>query len=278
MMNQAASDLAIINGQFTRETITFNTIPDQQLIYEVFRIDQGQPVFLNDHLNRLFNSIINTNHSFSISEPEIKKSLLSLVQQSKALNGNIKIEVCFLRNKSIEQYYRAFFIPTSYPDETMYKEGVFCNFLEKERDNPSIKMANPILRNLSDSIIKKENIYETFLVNKDGKITEGSRSNLFFIKSGEVFTAPSQMVLEGIMRQKVIQVIKESNIKLNLEAVSITNLQQYEACFITGTSPRVLPVKKVADITFKVPEKLTTKVSLLINELINNHINLNKTI
>lgn len=272
-MNQpAVSDLIIENGNFICKNLSIASMPNQILIYEVFRIDKGQPLFLDDHLNRLLRGIKNIRHQTTLLRSDLRSIILSLIKESGAQAGNIKIEFCFSDDKVNEHYYKVFFIPTSYPNETMYKEGVVCNFLQATRDNPSIKMANQKFRKLSDSKIEKESIYEAILVNEKGKITEGSRSNLFFIKANIVYTAPKKLVLEGIMRQKVIQIIRELEIPIRFTAISKDKLHLFEACFITGTSPRILPVKSIENITFHVPHVLTARIRILLNNLIDSHI------
>ena len=48
----------------------------------------------------------------------------------------------------------------------------------------------------------KEDLFEAILVNEEDQITEGSKSNIFFLKSnstgGEVWTSPADGVLLGV--------------------------------------------------------------------------------
>lgn len=273
MNRPAASPLKIENGAITLIPDTFTPDTNHQVVYEVFRVDQTYSVFLEDHLNRLFKSITTIYKKSSIGANDLKRLLIDYIQKSRVEFGNVKIEFIFTSDVESELYFRAYFIPTSYPDSKMYREGVVCNVLNAERKSPSVKMANPELRQLSDSIIKKEKVYETILVNKDGFITECSRSNLFLIKTGVIYTAPDYMVLSGIIRQKVLKIIKDHQLPVIMEAVNINDLPLYEACFITGTSPRVLPVRQIGDIRFNVSNTLIYNIHNLLNQLIFNHIN-----
>lgn len=276
-MNQpAASPLHIENGVITLIPDAFTPDTNHQVIYEVFRVDQTYPVFLEDHLNRLFKSIKTIHKKSSIGANDLKRLLIDYIQKSRVEYGNVKIEFIFSSEVETELYFRAYFIPTSYPDASMYTEGVVCNVLNAERGSPNIKMANPELRQLSDSVIKKDRVFETVLVNKDGLITEGSRSNLFFIKTGVIYTAPDIMVLPGIIRQKVVQIIIEHKIPIKMEAVNIKDLPLFEACFITGTSPRVLPVRQIGNVCFNVSNTLICNIQHSLNQLILNHINQQK--
>jgi branched-chain amino acid aminotransferase len=88
-------------------------------------------------------------------------------------------------------------------------------------------------------------VYEVLFYNGQGLLTEGSKSNLFFIVGNDVVTAPGDMVLKGITRKYVIQVIRERGFNLIEKAVHVFDVLKYDAVFITGTSPKVLPVNEI---------------------------------
>ncbi len=269
----AASHLRYENGNFTYCPEILPAIEGQQVIYEVFRVDKGVPLFVNDHLKRLFAGVAKLGLKIGLSENELNNHLNGLIEKSGVQAGNIKIEVYFSDSSVKHQYLRAFFIPTNYPDNDLYQNGVECIFLDAMRKTPSIKIADKQLRSKSDNLLVKENIYETVLVDNKGLITEGSRSNIFLIKRDVIYTAPCNMVLEGIMRQKVLEIINGNNIELKIEAVCKEDTELFDAAFLTGTSPRIIHIKRLGDKFFKVPHKLIIKISENLTELINFQIN-----
>jgi branched-chain amino acid aminotransferase len=98
------------------------------------------------------------------------------------------------------------------------------------------------------------------LVDRNGQITEGSRSNVFFIKDGEVFTAPADKVLLGVTRSKIIEIIKGMGVRLHEEAVSAGDIGSFDAAFISGTSPKVLPIASTGSTEFDVNDPILRKV------------------
>lgn len=256
----APTMLSIQNGKFVDIDDISVLFPDLQLIYDVFRVYEGKPLFLKEHLERLYGGINKANCLFSVKKDDFEILLIEFIKKSNVLIGNVKIEIYFPQNALNERFYRVFFIPTAYPDKEMYEKGVVCKLLYEERNNPSVKIANPTLRNISDNMILQESIYETILVNNSGQITEGSRSNIFFIKNECFITAPDSMVLGGIIRSKVIELIKLNNMSILFKAIYVNELHEQDACFITGTSPRVLPIRQIEDIYFHVPHIQTCKI------------------
>ena len=236
-------------------------------IYDVFRVENGRPIFLQDHLERLFNGLQQSKIQVSFSMEELRSKLSQLIKEAHILDGNIRIEVVFKTSNLEMQSWRAGFIPTAYPDPQMYEFGVDCCLLERTRKNPEVKMANPHLRQESDHMRKDRSVYET-LLHSNGIITEGSRSNVFFIRKNELWTAPDQMVLSGTIRKKVIEIAESISIPLYFYPVQVDEVPKMDGAFITGTSPRVLPIRSIGHTTFKIPHPLTNLIMQKLQEII----------
>lgn len=261
------SHISIQNGQLTQQPLPDISSEGVQLIYEVFRIQDGKPVFLNDHLTRLYVGIATTKHQSSIPMTALEQLLRQMIHRSGLSTGNVKIEFYFAPDSRNETCFRSFFIPTSYPTREMYTNGVICTLLARERNTPSVKIANPGLRHLSDQIRADKNVYETIL-HTDNYITEGSRSNVFFVQGDTIRTAPNGMVLEGIMRMKVLEIAERTGIPVNFYPLKTHELAIPEAAFITGTSPRILPIRMIDETSFQVPHPLVTRLTDELNILI----------
>ena len=81
-------------------------------------------------------------------------------------------------------------------------------------------------------------------------ITEGSKSNIFMIKDKKVITSPLEAVLPGITRNVIIEVCREMSLEVVEEKVHYRDVKDLDALFISGTSPKVLPISKVDDMEF----------------------------
>ncbi len=233
------------------------SIPESYLysvIYEVFRIEDKKPLFLQDHLVRLFNGLQKLVTKVSFSKNEVKDYIYKLIDIEDIDNGNIKIS-CFSTKEEVEVLL-IHFTPTFYPTPEDYKNGVSTITLHAERENPNIKVDNTQTRKKAISILKNSQHYEALLVNHDELITEGSKSNMFFIIENIIYTAPEHYILPGIMRSKVIDCILSLEIELKFECIHSDQLQYIDAAFITGTSPRILPINAIDNFTLDVNNNL----------------------
>jgi D-alanine transaminase len=78
---------------------------------------------------------------------------------------------------------------------------------------------------------------------RNGMITEGSHSNIFFVIDGTLFTHPeSNFVLSGVTRKNILRIAQESGIKIREEAVQENRIRFIKETFITNTSAEVTPV------------------------------------
>jgi D-alanine transaminase len=78
---------------------------------------------------------------------------------------------------------------------------------------------------------------------RNGVITEGSHSNIFFVKDGMLFTHPeSNHILSGVTRKNILRIAKEAGIKIMEEAVPENKIKSCQEAFITNTSAEISPV------------------------------------
>ncbi len=237
-------------------------------IYEVIRITEGVPLFLEDHLKRFYHSAWLLHLQIPLTEEEIRSSLELLAESNGMKEGNIRFSYCFRPCGK----FQAYFIPHSYPVPEMVAEGVNCGLLYASRNDPNVKAVQAGLRLSADQLIAAEGFYEVLLVDDNAAITEGSRSNVFFVRNNQLVTAPDDDILPGITRKKVIELAAGMDVEIILESLPETSLQEIESVFLTGTSPKVLPVRRVGDLLFRIDHPLVQKLVEDYNDLIDRYI------
>jgi len=219
-------------------------------VYEVIRLTDGKPQFLPEHYARLENSLGAIGMPVPFTSEKLADSIRELAEEGQIRDHNLKLEV------DVSGHGVLYLNPTHYPSAQQYAEGVKTELFRGERKNPNIKMMDQALRDATDAAIREHNLYEVILVDRGGQITEGSRSNIFFIKNGEVFTSPLHQVLPGVTRGKIIEIVRSKGIRVHEEPISASDIASFDAAFISGTSPKVLPISSVGDIAYDVNEPL----------------------
>lgn len=229
-----------------------------QCYYEVLRVIDGICLFAGDHLERLSNSLRLSEVPFPPGFESVREILTGLIRRNNLQNGNIRL-VVRTKEYGLPVLYSCC-IPYAYPDTRQYEHGVPVSIYRNERTNPNIKQYNPVYQKGILGLFSSANIFEVLLSDRLGNITEGSRSNVFFIRHETVFTAPGDTVLKGITRQKIFSVCNKLNYNIFEILVSIDSLKKMQSVFLTGTSPKVLPVCKINDLQFPVDNPMMRRI------------------
>lgn len=240
---------------------------NDKIIYEVLRVIDEKPIFLESHLKRMENSFNLINEKFTLSYKEISDNIEELIKNEKKINGNIKIT--YEINGKI---LKVFFVEHSYPSDEMYQNGVETILYFGERENPNAKIVNNNFREKVNEEIKNKEAYEAILVDRNGYITEGSRSNIFMIKDNAVLTSPVKAVLPGVTRGEIIKIAKKLEIEVKEVEYKYSDINKLDGMFISGTSPKVLPIKKVDNTILNSNNNVIKKLMKEYNDKINQYI------
>ena len=247
----------IINGQ-SAEVPGFEPDMSADVYYEVVRLMDGKILFLEDHLQRFKHSVSGSGLEYP-GDQVIRDSLRMLLKQNDLRIGNIRI--CLQKTDGNVPDLLCYFVPYFYPEQCMYLSGVQVVSYPYERSNPGIKKWDNSFRVSVQETIRNHGVYEAILLNARGEITEGSRSNVFFIdQSDRLITPPVTDVLPGITRRHVLQICREESIEVIERAITKNELGLLVSCFISGTSPGVLPVWQLDGYQFRVDHPLLKKL------------------
>lgn len=263
-------NLVLTNQGYINESgFSMEFLNSDQSVYEVIRIIDGIPLFLQDHFNRLLKSFEIGEMPFKMTYLEFRQKIAELVTLNQKKEGNVK----FVYTVSDGNVQWAFiFIPHRYPAPEDYELGVETDLMMASRENPNAKIIQKNIRDKASQLIAVQNLYEVLLVDNDGLITEGSRSNVFFVKEDVFYTAPASKVLVGITRQKVFECLEQLGFVLIEEAVAASAISQFDAVFLTGTSPKVLSVRSIGDQTFDVQTPSVLKLRNGYDQMIRDYI------
>ena len=249
----------------------FKNNSDSIQLYEVIRVIEGIPIFLEDHLDRLFESACLTGMNHLPDAVSLAAMIKNFITTQKKATGNIKLSFSF-NDLSIEPKGEITFIPHSYPSQEEYSNGVKVGLLYADRPIPNAKIQNTDIRERANQAISANELFEVLLIDSEGNITEGSRSNVFFIKNGTLFSSPGDKILRGITWIKVLQICTTAGIQVIESAIPANKIDQYEAAFLTGTSPKLLPISSIDNLVYNTDHPLLTRLQEMYNQLIEDYL------
>ncbi len=215
-------------------------------VYEVIKLGHRGPLFFQEHMSRLSKSLKSIGIDETLDSYLLLKDTIKLIEVNGNIDANITYRLSY-DGKSFSRY--VFYTEAIRIPESAYEEGVSVKTVVFKRDNPDRKVYTNAMQKLRAELKKEEDVYEYLLIDDDGNILEGARSNVFFFKGSTVYTAETGTVLSGITRSAIVSII-ENNFEIEYKMIGIENISDMDGAFLTGTSPGVLPIGRIDDYDF----------------------------
>ena len=254
-------------------------------VYEVVCTNQGKPCFLDEHLKRLYASASGISLKISHSPTEIKKQIQITLDSAKNHESYIRIIVtrgvgdvdidpssCFNPNIII--------LVKEIPQISIesYEKGISVALVSIKRNsrdslNPAVKTGNYLNNVLARIEAKRMGAEDAIMGNSMGQLTEGTTSNLFFVKEGRLLTPIKECgILSGITREKIIQLANKNSITLEEGKWPSEELFKAEEIFLSGTVKKIIPVTVLdgRPVGKGIPGPITQKLMRLYSELLEN--------
>ncbi|MBI4250186.1 aminotransferase class IV [Candidatus Uhrbacteria bacterium] len=226
-------------------------------VYETLRVRDRIPYFLAAHAERLMRSarIIGLEHP--LTEQFIVSSVKELVG-TLAINDAYNIKILLIGGKTRAQA-ELFILPSAplFADRKLYRDGVATITASYERMFPQAKTLNMLGSYLHYRKAKQAGCYDALLLDRDGCMLEGTRSNFFLIKDMTVVSPPAGRILEGVTRMALLKLLGKYGYTYKEALVSPAKLPSYDGAFFTNTSSAIMPIRRIDSHAFDgIPEPL----------------------
>lgn len=213
-------------------------------VYESIRVSNAIAWFAHQHIERLLDSARQLGLAHHFTAESLAKHIRTLMDVTTADAYNLKILLIGARNSADAQLNILPLAPV-FPDRRWYKKGVAVVTQSYERFLPQVKSLNMLGSYLAYRTAKESGCYDCLLLNHDGKITEGTRTNVFGIKGKTLYSPPERDILPGITRMLVLETAKRHGYALSYESFSPHDMLQLDGAFLTSTSSKILPIKRI---------------------------------
>jgi len=212
-------------------------------VYESIEVDKGAAFHLDDHLARLAESARMIQIDLPYTAADMAKWIRRLILE---IERDCFLRVVVLGAAGEGDRVLVAVLPQALPHypERCYQSGVRVVTYEGCRHMPACKSLNTLVNFLARRHAAGAGALEAILCG-GGKMTEGSRSNIFAVQQGELLTPPTGQVLSGITRDIVLRLAMEAGYPVRERSLWLAELPKYDEFFITSTSMHIMPVVEV---------------------------------
>ena len=225
-------------------------------VWEAFRLHRGKLVFLDDHLQRLF-------HGARVIALDIGRTKDELVDEiERVIEANEMVDDVHIRlivSRGLKPTpYQAPWVISSEPTLVIIPEYKRAN---SDRALNGIRLVSvDVIRgpqNVQDpriNSLSKHNCIaacvdanrkggdEGLMLDPNGYVATCNSTHFFIVTNGEVWTSTGEYCLDGITRQKILDICADKGIPHYERDFTIEDVHNANEAFVTGTFAGLTPV------------------------------------
>ena len=234
-------------------------------IYEATCVANRVPFALDDHLDRMYNSLRLLEIPFKMERDQVKAELQKVIDAAEdapvhflywQISRGVAPRNHVFPGAGVEPTLMAYVKPHALKDMSIpYK-------LISLEDN-RFKLCNIKTLNLIPSVLANQRALEAgcdeAVLHRGSRVTECAHSNISILKDGVLRTAPTdELILPGITRKHLIALAKEHGIEVREEPYSMVELMNADEIIVTSSSALCMKVESVDGIPVggKDPQRL----------------------
>lgn len=233
-------------------------------IFDFFRLQGDQPLFLEDHLNRFWTSAEGLHLTVPLSREELTLAIANLIKRNSfphsgvrlSLTGGYSADGYSLGKPNLVISQQAISLPAN-PQRT---RGIRLLSHPYQRQFPHIKTIDYLMA-IWLQPQRQQHDADDSLYHQHGFVSECPRSNFFLVTADDTIVTPAEDVLLGITRKKLLDLVRKE-FAAEERVVSIAEIAAAKEAFITSTTRQILPVAQVDGHRFR-----QTSISQKLQEL-----------
>ena len=222
-------------------------------IFDYLRVSNNKPVFIEAHLDRLFNSAEIMRLSIALSKEELKKIVADLIEKNNIPFSGIRLIIAGGDAPDGYTITKPHLIiiqqPLDAPPAQMSTKGIQLVSHFYQRQLAEVKTTDYLMAIHLQPWMKGLGGDDILYYNND-TVSECPRSNIFMISQDNTIVTPSRNMLKGITRKNIIAVAEAHHLKLEQRDISLSEMKKAKEVFITSSTKRIIPVSRLDEQKF----------------------------
>ena len=263
-------------------------------MWEGMRLYDGVWTFFDEHMDRLYDSCKSVSLDIGMSRSEIATALAATAKANK-MTTNVHCRLMVTRGVKVKPFQHPSLSRTG-PTVVIIMEHSTPVDRTSGAASRGIRLASvPQVRGLPHSQDAKLNSHsklncviaclqaeaagadEALMLDPNGFVNTTNACNFFIVRNDEVWTSTGDYCMNGVTRQKVIELCRQSGIPVFEKNYSLYEAYAADEAFLTGTFGAQTPVHSIDGkmIGDGQAGTMTKKIRSLYQSLIDEHIQTN---
>jgi branched-chain amino acid aminotransferase len=229
-------------------------------VWEGLRVGGGQPLFLDAHLDRLYEGAKALMLDIGLDRAQLARAIYATLDANGMHGDGVHVRLMVTRGVKRTPYQdpRVVVGPATIVIIPEYKtasietaeRGLSLFTVHVRRGTPDVQ--DPKLNSHSklNCITACIQAYtagadEALMLDPHGFVATCNSTHFFIVRKGEVWTSTGEYCLGGITRGNVIALCRENGIPVFEKSFSLTDVYGADEAFVTGTFAGVVPVHTI---------------------------------
>jgi D-alanine transaminase len=256
------SRIAYVNGRYLPRRNAMVHVEDRGYqfadgVYEVCEVRGGRIVDQRLHLQRLQRSLAELRIAMPMAEASLAVVMRECISRNRVRDGIIYLQI----TRGVARRDFAFPAPGTAPslvvtarsmdfatnDRTAAEGIVVVTMPDNRWERVDIKSTSLLPNVLAKQAARERGAKEAWLVDREGRVTEGSSSNAWIVtRAGRVVTRPADRgILRGVTRTVLLEAIAAQGLLLEERAFTVGEAYEAREAFVTAASQIVMPVIRI---------------------------------
>lgn len=230
--------------------------------FETLKVVNTQPVALTRHIKRLVHSLNTIGIEFD-KEDLLKKAINEVISANNSLGEVMRMRITYTSGVGplgSDRTKDNFTLVVAVSPESIWPDTALVITVSDPRNDKSILAGSKTTSYAQNaallSVAKKQGAHEAIMPNTKGELCEGTGSNIFVVKDGQVMTPPlSGGCLGGITRALVIKWFDVKEVDLPMSV-----LRDVDEAFLTSSTRDIQPISKIDDRVLNAPGPIASKM------------------
>ena len=228
-------------------------------VWEGIRYHEGTFLYLDRHLDRLFQGAAAIALDLGMTRREISEAMRGLLE-ANAMETDVHVRLMFTRGVKktpsqdprlsvggptvviIAEYKRA------HPETTKQGIRLFTSTVRRGSPDyldPQLNCHSKLHEVIALNQALRAGADEALMLDIHGFVATCNATNFFIVRGGEVWTSTGQYCLNGVTRGAVIELCHRHGIPVFERNFTLTNVYDASEAFVTGTFGGLTPVVEV---------------------------------